>query len=204
MSFGNTADTLIKYAKTRSKLDEFAVSQADRPRFPRDPDDLCFSSVLALSDYCRAFETGSGLEQAARDVAKAASFFDAAARDAHRSDLNDGELILASVSYFIIENYGSSLATLKKVEVADYYGGRCERLVKLLGYVLGSDNNPLENDLGTFRYLRGELSDRHDAAEFNVTYETWESPEEHFFGRLLVVVTETALPACTSAAAATG
>lgn len=198
MSFGPKADRVLQYAKARAKLGEFGVEESDWPHYPRNPDDLCYTSIHAIADYCDTYISCGDTESKLTDLEKAAMFYDSASADTINRELNDGELILAAAAYYLLGNYGSCLVAIRMVRQADFYGKRCSRLVALLRYLLGEVGNPkIPEEFWLLFYMQCLDNHRPSLEELSEKYVNWDGPEERFFGKLLCVVSDMAV---TSAA----
>ena len=194
MSFGNAADQVLKYAKARAKLCEFEVDVEQWPGFPRNPDDLSYTSILTISEFCDSYIGHDDVNAKLPDLKKVAAYYDAASADTVNRELTDGELILAAAAYFLTGNYGSCLVSTGLVREHDYYGERCGRFVALIKYLLGLEQAPqLQEERWVYSYFHDLDGHRPSLEELASQYLNWDGPEERFFGKLLCVVADMSL-----------
>ena len=194
MILGRTSDQKLKYAKAKAKQVEFSVSPALRPRYKAESDDLHYSAVLALADYAGARIDGSTGGELLGDLEKVASFYDAAASEAKGTSLDDGYWQLAMATYFLIGNYGSAKVAAARIEDERRYGINSGIFTGLVRYLLASAPPPA--DLPNLCvYLEGGQVDEDAVSEEAWGLMSWESPEELFFGELLVVAVADTLAA---------
>ncbi len=198
MSFGPKADRVLQYAKARAKLGDFGVDESDWPHYPRNPDDLSYTSIHVIADYCDSYISCGDTKSKLLDLEKVAMYYDAASADTINRELTDGELILAAAAYYLLGNYGSCLVAIRVIHKDDFYGGRCSRLVALLRYLLGEADKPkMPEDSWLLFYMQCLDNHRPSLEGLSEKYVNWDGPEERFFGKLLCVVSDMAM---TSAA----
>lgn len=196
MIFGKTSDLKLKYARAKAKQAEFSVSPDQCPRYGHESDDLHYSSVLALSDYALARIGGSTDADLLDDLMKVASFYDAAASEAAGTVLDDGYWQLAMATYFLVGNYGSAKVVSTKIEGAQHYGRNSRNFTELVRYLLASAPRP-RNLPALCGFLEGDQVDAATVFEEAASFISWESPEELFFGELLVVAIADAIASCS-------
>ena len=186
MILGKASDHKLKYAKAKAKQIEFSVGPELRPRYKAESDDLHYSAVLALADYAAARIGGSTGAGFLADLEKVASFYDAAANEATGTVLDDGYWQLAMTTYFLIGNYGSAKVAAGRIDDEQHYGSNSGELTRLVRYLLASGQQPasLPNLCG---FLEGDQVSECAVSEEALELLSWESPEELFFGELLVV-----------------
>lgn len=186
MIFGKRAEQGLKYARARAKIDEFSADQSKIPRFPFDSDDLCFESILTISDAINELLAESHITVGTRrDLSYTASFLDAAANEKRHLQSRDLFLTLACASYFFLGNYGSSKSTLARICKTDAFGENARRYLLLTDYLL----NGKKGDSFPFpllaSYLEGSFDDYVIALEETARKTAKGDAEEDFFADII-------------------
>lgn len=193
MIFKKQSNTKLKYAKAKAKATEFQVEESEMPKFPKDSDDLHYSSVFAISSYVDArLEGESAVNDLLRDLGKAASFYDAASTDRRNERFSDGFWTIAVAAYFLLGNYGSAKVALSRISDRGYYGSNAKAFLNLVGFLIASEEVVPNGFEGLGAFLRGKGSrDDIDAKFSNCRSE--ETPEDLFFGRIIMVAVKDAI-----------
>lgn len=142
MIFGKRAEQGLKYARIRAKINEFSVDVNQAPVFPFDSDDLCFESILTISDASAELLAGDVLTtEARRDLSYTASFLDAAANEKRHHQSRDLFLTLACISFFLLGNYGSSKSALSRIDRRNAFGENASRCLLMVDYLLNGEKD---------------------------------------------------------------
>lgn len=186
MIFGKRAEQGLKYARARAKIDEFSADLSKIPRFPFDSDDLCFESILTISDALNELLAESHITTATRrDLSYTASFLDAAANEKRHLQSKDLFLTLACASYFLLGNYGSSKSTLARICKTDAFGENARRYLLMTDYLL----NGKKNDSFPFpllaSYMEGNFDDYVAVLEEAARKTAKGDAEEDFFADVI-------------------
>lgn len=186
MIFGKRAEQGLKYARARAKIDEFSADLSKIPHFPFDSDDLCFESILTISDALNELLAESHITTATRrDLSYTASFLDAAANEKRHLQSRDLFLTLACASYFLLGNYGSSKSTLARICKTDAFGENARRYLLMTDYLL----NGKKNDSFPFpllsSYMEGNFDDYAAVLEETARKTAKGGAEEDFFADVI-------------------
>lgn len=136
MIFGSRSLKGLRYARVKTKIEEFSIDLARQPEYSFESDDLCLGVVLVLSDAADEIKKGTLTGDTLKDIAFCASFLDAAANEKRHLESKDLLWVLASISYYLCENFGSAQVALGRVENRLCFGVNGKECLDILEYLL--------------------------------------------------------------------
>lgn len=160
MILKDRSDKELLYLKYKSKFREFNrgydTGYAER-NF--DTDDLHYTAVFVISEYLDArMKSDEGVEYA-EDLRKIARFYDMTLGEPRNQRFFSEYWLMATISYFLIGNYGSARLTASRITEPGCYGAVAEFLYEILEYVLNHKiGNRLFPELVEF-LKAGDISD---------------------------------------------
>lgn len=106
----STSKRLLKYQKAKAKLIEYNVPHNNYPSFPQDSNELSYSTIYALSAYAESIiNNDTAAQKDFEEMLEVSSqYFEAAAGAKDRSQYDEDFLLSAAVSYFLLDDFGSS------------------------------------------------------------------------------------------------
>jgi superfamily II DNA/RNA helicase len=108
---------MLKYQRTKVKLLEYEIPEDRWPKFPLKYSDLAYPTVLLISEYAEAVNTGANVKDK-RDQLRACSDFYDAALQSKEQRIHDVDFALsAAASYFFADNFGSAKVLWTSVNV---------------------------------------------------------------------------------------
>ena len=118
MIFDSRSIYMLKYEKSKSKLVEFNVSKENYPKYPLDPDDLTYTTLYALSQYCEGLiENLSPQEllELKSELSIVSQYYDSTVKTNLRKKHSNQFLLLGATAYFLSDNFGSAKVLIEKI-----------------------------------------------------------------------------------------
>ncbi|MHC5269730.1 DEAD/DEAH box helicase [Enterococcus sp. LJL98] len=166
MIFSERSLRMLKYEKTKAKLEEFGVEKEKYPNFILNSSDLVFSTVYTLSKYCEDIESNEydKLASISKDDLKVvAQYYEYTVQAKEISTVDSSLLLLGTIAYFCIENFGSAKVLLGKIEKHEL-NSDIEKIIYRVLFVL----------------LFNRLNEEFDYLD-DISNEFIESVEQHYF-----------------------
>ena len=131
------SDRELVYLKYKSKFREFNRGYSDDyVERNYDTDDLHYTAVFVISEYLDArMKDDEGVEYMT-DLRKIARFYDMTLSEARNQRFSSEYWLMATISYFLIGNYGSAALTASRIIEPGCYGTVGELLYEILDYAL--------------------------------------------------------------------
>ncbi|HFK0814481.1 TPA: hypothetical protein ACGXUV_001173, partial [Listeria monocytogenes] len=110
---------MLKYEKTKAKLEEFGVEKEKYPNFKLNSSDLLFTTVYVLSKYCEDIESNDYnklVNTSKNDLKVVAQYYEYTVQSKEISTVDSSLLLLGAIAYFCIENFGSAKVLIGKIE----------------------------------------------------------------------------------------
>lgn len=188
MILKNRSDQELVYLKYKSKFREFNRGfNAGYAKRNYDTDDLHYTAVLVISEYLDARIRGDEGGEYIEDLRKIARFYDMTLGEPRNQRFVSEYWLMATISYFLIGNYGSAALTASRVTEPGRYGAVAELLYEILNSVL---NQNIGN--GSFPELVEFLEAGNISGEELVLkveeYTDEESAESMFFSNVVRIV----------------
>ena len=133
------SDMELSYLKYKSKFREFNRGYTDEyVELDYDTDDLHYTAIFVISEYADARLGGAeGLEYV-EDLRKIARFYDMTLTEPRNYRFASEYWLMATISYFLIGNYGSAALTASRISEPGCYGVVAELLYEILDCVLSN------------------------------------------------------------------
>lgn len=127
----------LGYLKYKSKFREFnrGVDSGYTER-NYDTDDLHYTAVFVISEYLDARMAGYEGDEYIADLRKIARFYDMTLGEPRNQRFLSEYWLMATISYFLIGNYGSAALTASRITEPGCYGPVAELLFEIVDYVL--------------------------------------------------------------------
>ena len=108
---------MLKYEKARAKLVEFSVPADKYPNFPLDSTDLILTTIYALSKYSERYISAGYKGEIVdnTDLRVVSQYYDNLTRSDDHEVYSDTYLLLGSIAYFCLENFGSAKVLISKI-----------------------------------------------------------------------------------------
>jgi replicative superfamily II helicase len=123
--FRERSEIMLKYTKAQAKLNEFGIDKEIYPNFPEEdnPSFLAYSTIAILSDYCEQYVMGIADSENIfyNDLLKCAQYFDALKKTIYWQDNSSILSLIASITYFLSDDFGSSKSIIKSINKNDLY-----------------------------------------------------------------------------------
>lgn len=111
---------LLKYAKAKAKLTEFGISTDDYPHFCGESSDLSFPGVKIITNFAQSIIDGKEASvDLLSDMRAMCDYYDAASSSQENLGWKSDYLLVAAATYYLLENFGSSLALSAQIVDAD-------------------------------------------------------------------------------------
>ena len=188
MILKNRSDQELMYLKYKSKFHEFNRGcNAGYAKRDYDTDDLHYTAVFVISEYLDARLKGDEGDEYIKDLRKIARFYDMTLCEPRNRRFESEYWMMATISYFLIGNYGSAALTASRITEPGRYGAVAKFLYEILDHVL---NHSVGN--GSFPELAEFLKAGNISGEELVSkveeYTDEESAESVFFSDVVRIV----------------
>lgn len=138
MIFKKRSNSMLQYAKTKAKLEEFSIDKEDYPKFPINSNELSFPTVYVLSKYSESLLTENLEETNAlySELEFVSQYFDAVLNSKDRTDYNIDFLLSGAASYFLSDDFGSAKVLIAQINNSRLSHSISRLLVMLLKHIL--------------------------------------------------------------------
>ncbi|MCQ30600.1 hypothetical protein DUD46_15305, partial [Listeria monocytogenes] len=138
MIFSGRSLRMLKYEKTKAKLEEFGVEKEKYPNFKLNSSDLLFTTVYVLSKYCEDIESNDYnklVNTSKNDLKVVAQYYEYTVQSKEISTVDSSLLLLGAIAYFCIENFGSAKVLIGKIE-KNNLNSDIERIIYSILFIL--------------------------------------------------------------------